>query len=338
MNRREKILAVVVGSLVGLAVLYLAVNSLVLEEVRRLETQAQNLRKEIDRKKTQQQVYQARAAKLAPLLEKTFGSDEYRVSDQVRTRLTHLLKSSGLGITLNPLVGKTEKGRYKEIGWKVDASGRIGQLINFLYLLNAEPYLNRVENLYLTPKYRDGTVEMKLRFSTLALASSGGREIPPGEFPAAPGPEALRTETRKRYDVIATRDVFRPYLQYKPPPPPPAKPKPKEPAKPAPPPAKPPVKAKVVSLTTWGGQQEIHVLDISSGKVKTYRPGDDLADSRIVMIDYRPMPMPDKPRFLSPSRVILKQGNTYWAVELGQELSAKRRLSPAQLPDELKSK
>lgn len=56
------------------------------------------------------------------------------------------------------------------------------------------------------------------------------------------------------------------------------------------------------------------------------------------MIDYRQMPLPGKPEALSGSRVIFKKGNSYWAVELGQETAKEHRLATSQLPEELRSK
>ena len=54
------------------------------------------------------------------------------------------------------------------------------------------------------------------------------------------------------------------------------------------------------------------------------------------MVDYRPMPSPANPTILSPSRVILKVGPEYFAVELGQDLTEKRRLPDDMLPDEIR--
>jgi hypothetical protein len=50
------------------------------------------------------------------------------------------------------------------------------------------------------------------------------------------------------------------------------------------------------------------------------------------MVDYRPLPMPGNEALKSFSRVILKVGEEYWAVERGQTLAEKRRLVPEELP------
>jgi hypothetical protein len=53
------------------------------------------------------------------------------------------------------------------------------------------------------------------------------------------------------------------------------------------------------------------------------------------MVDYRPLPMPGNDGLKSFSRVILKIGTEYWAIERGQTLADKRRLIPDQLPETL---
>jgi hypothetical protein len=69
-------------------------------------------------------------------------------------------------------------------------------------------------------------------------------------------------------------------------------------------------------------------------KTRRYRVGDSLAGGTIICIDYREMPMPDS-FALSESRVILKIGNEFWAIERGKTLADKHKLEPQQLPREV---
>ena len=59
--------------------------------------------------------------------------------------------------------------------------------------------------------------------------------------------------------------------------------------------------------------------------------------ARNAAAEARPMPAPDDPAVLSPSRAILKINNRYYAVELGQTLAQKRVLEPEHLPDALRA-
>jgi len=178
---------------------------------------------------------------------------------------------------------------------------------------------------------------MKLRFVTMVPAKRSGADIAPGQAAQAPLQlGVLQASPRKQYDIIVSRDPFRPYVKRPDPPKPPPEPKPAVVvSKPATPPPPTPARLRVVSLTRWAGQQEIQVRDVKTGKTDVLKPGQDLAGGKIVMIDYRRMPMPGSPEVLSYSRVILQKGSEYWAVELGQEIATSRRLTGDNLPEQL---
>ena len=337
MGRREKILAIAIGLAATVFVLYMAVDKLVLSKVDSLRKQEAKLQEDIILNEAKRGQYERQASRLPGLLDRTFGSEEYVASERVQARLTKLLKASGLKILLTPQGGPKVQGKYKEISWQVVAQqGKLEQIINFMFLLDSEPYLHRVENLTLTPKHRSGTMDMKLRFVTIVPARRGAEETPPGEVAQAPpDPQALQSDQRKQYDIIASRDPFRPYLKRPEPPKPPPTP-PKIAEGPSPPP--PPARQKIVSLASWAGQQEVHVRDVKTGKTDILKPGQGLAGGKIVMIDYRRMPMPGSPEVLSASRVIVQKGQDYWAIELGQETAASHKLAHDNLPEELSSK
>jgi hypothetical protein len=97
-----------------------------------------------------------------------------------------------------------------------------------------------------------------------------------------------------------------------------------------------PSRFRVVGLPDWTEKQEVLVTDSATRQIRSYRPGDTLGGGVIALVDYRPMPLPDNPKILSPSRVILKVGPEYFAVELGQNLTEKRRLPDSMLPEEIR--
>lgn len=53
------------------------------------------------------------------------------------------------------------------------------------------------------------------------------------------------------------------------------------------------------------------------------------------MVDYRPMPLPGNAFLQSFSRVIIKIGSEYWAIDRGQTLADRRKLSTSELPSQL---
>ena len=54
---------------------------------------------------------------------------------------------------------------------------------------------------------------------------------------------------------------------------------------------------KVVSLSEWEGEPEVHIRDINKNETQRYRPGDKLKDNsntvaEVVAVDYRALPSP----------------------------------------------
>jgi hypothetical protein len=56
------------------------------------------------------------------------------------------------------------------------------------------------------------------------------------------------------------------------------------------------------------------------------------------MVDYRILPEPGRDRVQSYSRVILKDAEGYWAIEQGNTLAQKYRVTPDRLPANLTKK
>jgi hypothetical protein len=96
----------------------------------------------------------------------------------------------------------------------------------------------------------------------------------------------------------------------------------------------------LAGLSEFGTEGELPVLlvDQTNQKGQQYGVGQSVLDLKIALVDYRPLPSQDQPEILSPSRLILQSGQgDYWAVELGQSLSQKRRLNNDDLPLELQT-
>lgn len=340
MSNREKLLAAIAGVFVGVLVLYMGLRVVLLSPVAKIDERAAKVGLEIDRLTGRHKIYQSRAGRLDGLGRRTLGRDVNRAKEAVRTRLVELLQRSGMGeesMTLTPSPGPKLKNYYKEVGWIVGDDGELENVMDFLYLLSAEPYLHRVENLTLTPVSGTTRMQVRLRYATLVLISPKERELPVGEPPGPENASDLEGEERAQYAVIAQRDVFRPYRRYVAAQRPTPRPAPtREPEREAPEPRPVDSQSRVVSLATWAGEQEVHVRDTRKNELRTYKTGESLGGGKIVMIDYRMMPLPGKPYINSTSRVILRIGRDYWAVELGQNLTDKRRLRSADLPGELR--
>ena len=190
----------------------------------------------------------------------------------------------------------------------------------------------RVENITLLPV--GGTADVRIDFQFLSLVVGATKLARQEQLKTREvRDETLQSEERSLFAAITKRAFFLPYQ--KKPDPPPAPPTSPKPAPPSIPPPPGPETYKIVSLSEWQGQPEIMVLDSNQNKTVNYKPGDDLAGGKIVMIDYRKMPFPKKPALLSQSRVILAIGEEYWAIERGNTLADRHKLATEQLPANL---
>ena len=342
MNKREKTMA---GATAALAVAFLGaltVNSLVLGPLRKMDDDAVRYRTQLGDLKRQNAARKPLESRLKEMVSRCFSGDELKASEELRARLVTLMDQAGLSTEkrlLNPVSGPLVSGTFKEIGRAVQVAGKLSSAVDFLYLLNAEPHLHRLDTLRLTPS-QGGIVELSLTYSTLVPAETipQAKDIKP--LPTQPAPN-LREGERTLYDPIASRDLLRPYIK-RPPPPPvePVRVAERRPDPPPPPPPSPPPKTdnegryRLVLMPMAPGEP-FSVLDQATRQTYSYNVGQFLGGGKVVMVDFRPLPLPDDPDRLSPSRLILQIGQAYWAVEYGQSLSAKRQLRKDELPPEL---
>jgi hypothetical protein len=341
--KRERILLVVAAALLVGVVGYLVTARLYLARVEALNVRIVNTRGEIEKLEGELAREPQYRKRFAALVDRAHAGDEMAVSEAARAMLDDLLHESGLGtypISLTPLTGRPLRGVGRELGWNVRTRGRLANVVDFLYLVEVQPILHRVDNLILQPVAKSTDVDIQFRYTTLALEAA--REKPRREDTVLAGD--LAGPDRKRYEAIVERDLFRPYIRREvtrvaeatPPPTVPKDDRPPPPPPPPPPQENAAARFRVAGLPTWGGRQDIQVVDTQTKQARYYGPGDMLAGGEIVMIDYRPLPHPADPTWTSTSRVILKIGKQYFAVEIGQTLADRRKLAPADLPPALR--
>ncbi|NBB95842.1 MAG: hypothetical protein GVY16_08880 [Planctomycetes bacterium] len=349
-KRGRKIVARVVMVAAGLFVIYLLASFCIVSPAGELAAREARLRRELrllDRKNDREARYLAMLGKYAAA---TYGDDPVKVSEDIRVRLDRMVEASGMRRdgTARPVTGRSRPNAYREIGWQVDLVGTLGQAVDLLYVLQKDPYVHRLEGLSIVPQ-RDGrAVDLAFRYMTIVLDEAllemqrkvGGTtktiRMSTNAVDEASLPGLADNPGRAEYGLIAARNIFRPYIQKKSRPDTPVA---RKRSKPAPSPRKSDRnRFKVVSLTDWGDCSDISVKDTETGTIRRYNLGDPLAGGKIVMVDYRIMPRPDDPELLSTSRVIMRLGEDYVAIELGESLASKHRLDAAQLPEELRRK
>jgi len=338
MTRREKILVGVTGALVVAGLGFVLVKNAYLDALARWDDQRVGWSNEYAKLNRQNAQNQSRAQSLRGWAAKTFDTDELRASAKLGAALLALVERAGLSpekLSVQPVRGSQVKGAYREVGRAIRVRGGLKNIVDFLYLLDAEPHLHRLDQVTITPVLKSNEVDLQVRYVTPVIDLRPEDKIQTDQF-ATTAP--ADTEARKLYEPIASRDLFRPYIQRRvtPPPPAPVAATERQPrAAPAPSPPTP-SRFRVVGLPDWTEKQEVLVTDSATRQIRSYRPGDTLGGGVIALVDYRPMPSPDNPKILSPSRVILKVGPEFFAVELGQNLTEKRRLPDNMLPDEIR--
>lgn len=326
MNAREKLLAGIIGGVAGLALLGFGIRALVTAPLRDLDKRIGVAREKIGKVATQRRAYFAAEEHLKEITLRAFADTVDEAAARSGEMITRQILAAGLRETefTRLPVGPRKLRGANEIGWNVQGDGPLTNVVNLLYLLDETPWVHRTENLVIAAGDSPGNVRVRFRYLTLVVD---------------PAPEVKRTNLvakaalddpdRHLLNSIVSRDLFRPYIRRPPPPP--------QPGQTAPPPSRPgvppgPENFRVVSLSEWDGQPEVHVRDLAAQKTLRFRPGDELAGGVVAMVDYRTLPRPDNSLLQSHSRVILRIGGDYWAVERGRTLAEKRRLTPAELP------
>ncbi len=342
MTLDKKKLVVPAVVLASLVVVYFIADFAVLSKAQQLNGKILRAQKEVhglERFNEQSKGYKGRLNRYA---QESFGLDPLEVSEQIRVRIDKMVSASGMRrgkVTSSPISGSTKSKIYEEVGWSYKKLiGSLRQAVNMMYLLRNDPYLHRIEGLKVEPTKDRKEVELSFRYVTLVLSLRKNEKLPTGDSTdPKPIPKLAESKQLLLYYGIAGRNLFRPYL-----------------AKPAPPPSpvvkqdKPPRpgtpstdwgKFKVVDLSQWGPEKDIRIENTQNKeqpRFRLYNVGDSLAGGTIVMVDYRAMPKPNQPELLSFSRLILKIGGGYYAVELGGSLAEKHQLQGEDIPPSLR--
>lgn len=336
MNGRTRLLAFVAlaGALLG--VLALVVKTFVLAPLVPVDEQIARLEDRLADAAKERRSFLAEEGHLRGLAPRTFGNSPDTAAAELSSTLTGQILRVGLhesDFTRIP-IGERRLPGAVEIGWTVQGEGTLNRIVDLLYLLDADPRLHRMESLVLSAGSKEDRVRARFRFLTLLLNPPA-----PGD-PAPLSPATLDGEDRRLYAAITRRDLLRPYV--------PRRESPPAASSVTTPPPPQPLAAdsyvnlddlKVVSLTSWGNGPEVHVRDTRQDRIQVLRPGDELSGVKVVAVDYRPLPLPDRAGLLSYSRVILSSvssSDALFAVECGQTFGQKRALTTQDLPPSMR--
>lgn len=325
MNKRTRLLAFVALGLAGLFAAGFAIHSIIVKPLRTIDDQIVQLRLKLRSLGNERTSYLAADQQVRTTAQSLLGSKPEDAEAQLGSMLTSQLLQAGLresDFSRIPAGRRTLPGAF-EIGWTVQGEGTPSQVLDFLYLLQADTRLHSLESLALSPAGDRDRIRVRFRYLTLVLNPSP--EVKAAARPAL----ALDSPARRRYDSIIRRDLLRPFETAE------AQAASPTPAANADPSAVEAQSLRVVSLSSWGTQPEAHLLDTRNQQTRVFHPGEKLLEGDIAAIDYRPLPAPNKPGLLSLSRLVLRLGPEFWAVENGQTLAERRRLNPEEVPPSL---
>jgi hypothetical protein len=330
MNAREKLLAGIVGGFVGLAVMGFGARALLIKPLKEIDKKTTSLRDRLEKVQAERRAFFIAEDEVKKFTQRTFDIDIDKASAKSAEMLTQQILRAGLPemeFTRLPFGPRKLRGA-QEIGWNVQGDGTLDRVVNLLFLLQEEPRLHRVDGLTVTSGETVGYVRVRFRYTTLVIDPA------PDVVPVEIQPKyALDSPQRRIFDGIVQRDILRPYIKRV------VAPVPGQPGGTTPgttPGAAPgPDSFRIVSLSEWLGQPEVHVRDMINQRTLRFKPGDALAGGTVVMVDYRSMPKTGNELLQAFSRVIIRIGEEFWAVETGKTLGQKYRLNPEQLPEGL---
>lgn len=330
MNQREKILAAAVGGILAIFVLGFGIRGFISKPVQEVDKRIAGVRAKLDSINSERRAYFADEEKVKAVARRMFADRVENASALSGEMLTRHILRSGLKeseFTRLPVGPRKMRGAL-EVGWNVQGDGPLSDVVDLIFKLKNAPQISRIDGLTVSSGDKPGLVRVRFRYLTIVVDPAPACD--PADLTAE---VSLEGPERRVYDDLVSRDLLRPYIRRE------AEPRPlrgtavaasKEP-KPAP----GPESFRVVSLSEWQGQPEVHVRDLTNEKTFRYKPGDFLAGGTVVMIDYRSMPMPGREVVQSESRVILRFGQEYYAIDRGQTLADKHLLKTEQLPEEL---
>ena len=320
-------MAGIVGGMAGLFFLIIGGRVLFLKPLHEIDLRTVAARARIAKIQEERRTYFAAEDRLKALASRTFAETVEQASAVSGELLTRQIIAAGLQESdFSRLPNGPRKLRgASEIGWNIQGEGSLTNVINLLFLLDSSPWLHRMENLTVVSGDSPGAVRVHFRYLTLVMDPP--MQVAHTNLVAS---ATLDSPDRRFLDIIEARDLMRPYIKM--PPSPPASPASAATASSS---TLGPANYRVVSLSEWEGQPEIHVRDLAAQKTTRFKPGDKLAGGTVVMVDYRPMPEPGNEMLQSLSRIILKIDQDYWAIERGKTFADKHKLSQAELPPEL---
>jgi hypothetical protein len=243
MNKREKIIAAVVGSVLVLIFGKMFISAFFINPLRTIKDDISVSEEKIDKINNQLKSKSKLIRDWNGVKKRMLSEDSGMASLLLRSRVTMLTEKVGLQVTVTPMaVNSVKTGGEKSfdvIAINLSGRGTISQIVQFMELLYNEPYMVKVTALSLRPEDKGDQISFSnCRVESIVL----GKPVTDSSFPKVSLMEITSTQpavqlaAKSPYSSITSRNIFKPFELPKPKPvvqvPPP---------RPAPPPPPPPV-------------------------------------------------------------------------------------------------
>jgi hypothetical protein len=234
MNKREKILAILVGAFVVLFIGRSVVKSFFLDPLSEKDRQIESAEKEIQKRQAKLDTRNRLIRTWRNYDQRSLDRDPTKAFLTLNARITNIINSSGLkeGVSVKPVPINMKKGNgvdwYWPIAVNLSARGTLDQIVKFMEMVYQEPYNLKVTGLTIRPEGKNGT---------LAISNCRIESIVPAK-PVSPGitekplPEITATQPvikllpDSQYAMISKNNIFAPAPPPPPPPPVVVKPQP----------------------------------------------------------------------------------------------------------------
>jgi len=311
MNRREKILAIAVASMVAVGLLWTVVKSQIIDRRQELAKGIDTARNELDKTEGILSRKERDLARWRKLSARTLGTNVERVQTRLDSELKGLIAANNLAgkATVRPRTPRTTREGLTEMGFTVNATGRMQDVVNFLYGFYELPYLLKVRQLRLHPTGSAGSDEVgfEMQVATLILPQVQAKDIGSGDDEIERLNDLLQrvttapTDTTRRvkadrlafgdepgdYRVIVDRNIFA-----TPPPPPKVVQRPRNRDQRRPPSRKPEPKPSndprdqlvITGVLSYPGTQEVLVRNRRKRHTERFERGEAMDNGRLILV------------------------------------------------------
>src|SRR5687767_14481009 len=153
MNKREKILAALVGGIVLVFAGGFGLRAIWMKPLKEMDRKTAALRDKMDKVRAERRAFFAAEDAVRNYAQRAFSDELDKASAKSGEILTKTILQSGLPeseFSRLP-VGPRRLAGANEIGWSVQGEGKLQRVIDLVFLLQESPFLHRVDGLVVSP-------------------------------------------------------------------------------------------------------------------------------------------------------------------------------------------